>query len=66
MENTTELAEVFVIAFKNLDEANRDKVLKRIFEDEELREELYDAELILARRDDPVRDFEKYASERGE
>lgn len=66
MDDTTALAEVFVMAFKKLDEADREAVLKKIFEDEGLREELYDAEIIMARNDDTVRDFEEYAAERGD
>ncbi len=59
-------AEVFWLAFKNLDPETQDKVIERITKDERFREELFDAALVEERKNDSVRDFEDYASEAGE
>jgi len=57
-----EIAEVFWIAFKNLDPKSQEEIIRRIIADERLREEIFDAVLIESRKDEPVEDFEKYVT----
>jgi hypothetical protein len=59
------LAEVFWLAFNNLDDETKDEVIRKIIADENLREEIFDAALIAGRADEPERDFNDYLKETG-
>jgi hypothetical protein len=62
---TNALAEVFWLAFKNLDDETKDEVIRKIIADENLREELFDAALVEDRTGEPEKDFNEYLKETG-
>jgi hypothetical protein len=57
-------AEVFLTALRALPKKERQAVLTRIAEDDELREDLLDLALLAERRDEPSRPFREYMAEK--
>ncbi len=65
MTTTEATAEVFLTALRALPKKQRDAVLARIAEDDDLREDLLDLALIAQRQDEPSRPFRDYLTEKG-
>ncbi|MFH1922012.1 MAG: hypothetical protein ABIP48_19270 [Planctomycetota bacterium] len=65
MTETQATAEVFLTALRALPKKERDAVLARIADDEDLREDLLDLALIAQRRDESSRPFRQYLAEKG-
>ena len=59
-------AEVFLTALRALPKKERQAVLTRIAEDDELREDLLDLALLAERRDEPSRPFREYMAEKAQ
>ncbi len=57
-------AEVYLMALQSLSKAERDAVIARLLEDEELREDILDLAIIRQRQDEPSRPFKEYLAER--
>jgi hypothetical protein len=58
-------AEVFITALRALPEDQRQAVLARLVDDEELREDLMDLAVFVRRRDEPATSFREFLGERG-
>lgn len=57
-------AEVFLTALRSLSSKDRQAVLARIAEDEDLRQDLHDLALLAERRNEPSRAFRDYLAEK--
>lgn len=57
-------AEVYVMALQSLSKAEREAVIARLLEDDELREDILDLALIRQREKEPSRSFNGYLAER--
>ncbi|HZY30559.1 MAG TPA: hypothetical protein VFF86_02855 [Candidatus Methylomirabilis sp.] len=64
MGKTEAVAEVFLIAIRSLPKAERDRVLRGLVKDRNLRRDLIDLATIEERRDEPSRPFRDYLKER--
>ena len=65
MTSTEATAEVFLMALRALPKKQRDAVLARIADDEDLREDLLDIALIAQGHDESSRLFRQYLAEKG-
>ncbi|MEN6367493.1 MAG: hypothetical protein ABFC88_11810 [Thermoguttaceae bacterium] len=63
MTTSQATAEVFVTALRALSKKERQAVLARIAEDEDLREDLLDLAVLSQRRDEPARSFHEFLAE---
>ena len=52
------------MAFKSLRKTERERIVRRLLDDEEFREDLADVVLLEARKDEPARPVEEYLAER--
>ncbi len=59
-------AEVFLMALDSLSKAERQRVLSRLLEDPDFREDLFDIALIQQRREEPSRPFREYLNQKRE
>jgi hypothetical protein len=64
MEKAEAVAEVFLAAIRSLPKAERDRVLRGLVKDRNLRRDLMDLATIEERRDEPSRPFREYLKER--
>jgi len=64
MGKTEAVAEVFLIAIRSLPKAERDRVLRGLVKDRNLRRDLIDLATIEERRDEPSRPCRDYLKER--
>jgi len=64
MGKTEAVAEVFLTAIRSLPKAERDRVLRGLVKDRNLRRDLIDLATIEERRDEPSRPFRDYLKER--
>ena len=64
MKNAEATAEGFVAVLKALPKTERDAVIVRLAHDEEIAQDLLDLATIEQRRDEPVRPFREYLSEK--
>lgn len=56
-------AEVYLMALRSLSKAERETVIARLLEDQELREDILDLVLIRQRQGEPSRSFGEYLAE---
>ncbi len=64
MKTLESKAEVYLMALQSLSKAERDAVIGRLLEDEELREDILDLAVIRQRQGESSRPFRKYLAER--
>lgn len=64
MTKAEALAEVFLTAFRSLSKADRDRVLRGLVKDRDLRRDLMDLATIEERKKEPSRPFREYLKER--
>jgi len=64
MGKTEAVAEVFLTAIRSLPKAERDRVLRGLVKDRNLRRDLMDLATIEERRKEPSRPFREYLKER--
>jgi len=64
MGKTEAVAEVFLAAIRSLPKAERDRVLRGLVKDRNLRRDLMDLATIEERRKEPSRPFREYLKER--
>ena len=63
MKSVESRAEVYLMAFQSLSKAEREAVIARLLEDEELREDILDLAVIHQRQGQPSRPFRDYLAE---
>ncbi|MDP2931622.1 MAG: hypothetical protein Q8O05_03860 [Chloroflexota bacterium] len=56
--------EVYLMALQSLSKAEREAVIARLLDDEELREDILDLAIIRERQGEPTRPFREYLAER--
>ena len=63
METTQSRAEIYLMALESLSAAEKKKIIARLLEDENLREDILDVALIQRRRGEPSRPLGEYLAE---
>ena len=63
MKTTQSKAEIYLMALNSLSKAEKNAVIDRLLEDDELREDILDIALIRQRQGEPTRPFREFLAE---
>jgi hypothetical protein len=64
MRTTQSKAEIYLMALESLSAADKKKIIARLLEDEELREDILDVALIQQRKGESARPFSQFLAEK--
>jgi hypothetical protein len=60
MDSLEAKAEIFYLAFKSMSKKEKELIIKKLYNDNELKEDIIDLVLIEQRKDEPSYSFEEY------